>query len=101
VWPLFGASNQLLAGLALLAVAAWLKNAARNHRMLIFPMVFMILVTLSSLFLTFKGKVAVIAAGQGDMFAAYLQAGLAAVLFILSLFLVREAWPVLRGTKTK
>jgi hypothetical protein len=35
------------------------------------------------------------------MFAAYLQAGLAAVLFILSLFLVREAWPVLRGAKTK
>ncbi|MBQ8664961.1 MAG: carbon starvation protein A, partial [Mailhella sp.] len=39
VWPLFGASNQLLAGLALLAVAAWLKNAARNHKMLIFPLV--------------------------------------------------------------
>ena len=52
-------------------------------------------------FLTFKGKLAAIAAGQGDMFAAYLQAGLAAVLFILSLFLVREAWPVLRGSKTK
>ena len=86
---------------SLLAVASWLKNAARNHRMLIFPMVFMILVTLSSLFLTFKGKLAAIAAGQGDMFAAYLQAGLAAVLFVLSIFLVREALPVLRGTKTK
>jgi len=28
VWPLFGAANQLLAGLALLAVAAWLKGKA-------------------------------------------------------------------------
>jgi carbon starvation protein len=101
VWPLFGASNQLLAGLALLAVAAWLKNAARNHKMMIFPMVFMLLVTLSSLLLTFKGKLAVIAAGKGDMFAAYLQAGLAAVLFILALFLVREALPVLRNAKSK
>ena len=101
VWPLFGAANQLLAGLALLAVAAWLRNAARNHKMLIFPMVFMILVTLSSLLLTFKGKLAVIAAGKGDMFAAYLHAGLAAILFILALFLVREALPVLRGEKTK
>ena len=63
--------------------------------------VFMILVTLSSLLLTFKGKLAVIAAGKGDMFAAYLQAGLAAILFILALFLVREALPVLRGEKTK
>ncbi|MBQ9106204.1 MAG: carbon starvation protein A [Mailhella sp.] len=101
VWPLFGAANQLLAGLALLAVAAWLRNAARNHKMLIFPMVFMILVTLSSLFLTFKGKVAVLAAGKGDMFSASLQAGLAAILFILALFLVREAIPVLRGKNTK
>ncbi len=99
VWPLFGASNQLLAGLALLAVAAWLKNAARNHKMFIFPMVFMILVTLTSLALTFKDKLLVIASGQGDLFAAYLQAGLAAVLFILAIFLVREALPVLTGKK--
>ena len=99
VWPLFGASNQLLAGLALLAVAAWLKNAARNHKMFIFPMVFMILVTLTSLALTFKDKILVIASGQGDMFAAYLQAGLAAILFILAIFLVREALPVLTGKK--
>jgi carbon starvation protein len=99
VWPLFGASNQLLAGLALLAVAAWLKNAARNHKMMIFPMVFMILVTLTSLFLSFKAKVGVIMAGQGDMTTAWMQAGLAAVLFILALFLVREAWPVLRSKK--
>ncbi len=101
VWPLFGASNQLLAGLALLAVAAWLKNAARNHKMMIFPMIFMILVTLTSLFLSFKAKVGVIMSGQGDMTTAWMQAGLAAVLFILALFLVREALPVLRGTKTK
>lgn len=100
VWPLFGASNQLLAGLALLAVAAWLKNAARNHKMFIFPMVFMILVTLTSLAFTFKDKILVIASGQGDMVAAYLQAGLAAVLFILAIFLVREALPVLTGKKS-
>ena len=99
VWPLFGAANQLLAGLALLAVAAWLKNAARNHKMLIFPMIFMLLVTLTSLFFTFKAKLVAIAAGSGDMFAAYLQAGLAAVLFVLAIFLVREALPILRNTK--
>ena len=99
VWPLFGASNQLLAGLALLAVASWLKNAARNHRMLIFPMAFMIVVTLTSLALTFFDKIKLIAAGQGDLTAAYLQAGLASVLFVLALFLVREALPVLLGKK--
>ncbi len=99
IWPLFGAANQLLAGLALLAVAAWLKNAARNHRMLLFPMVFMLLVTLTSLAITFKTKFAGIIAGQGDLFASYLQAGLAAILFILALVLVKEALPVLRRHK--
>ena len=101
IWPLFGAANQLLAGLALLAVASWLKNAARNHRMLLFPMVFMLLVTLTSLALTFKSKLGVIAAGQGDLFASYLQAGLAAILFVLALVLVKEALPVLRKSETR
>jgi hypothetical protein len=38
-------------------------------------------------------------AGQGDLTTAWMQAGLAAVLFILALFLVREALPVLRNKK--
>ena len=31
IWPLFGAANQLLAALALLAVCAWLGNAGKNN----------------------------------------------------------------------
>lgn len=56
VWPLFGAANQLLAALGLLAVAAWLGNAGRNNKMFYLPMAFMLLVTLTSLVLTIKGK---------------------------------------------
>lgn len=41
IWPIFGAANQLLAAVALLAVAAWLANAGRNNKMLIIPMIFM------------------------------------------------------------
>ncbi len=99
VWPLFGASNQLLAGLALVAVAAWLKNIARNNKMFIPPMIFMLLVTLTSLVFTFKDKVVAIASGKGDMAAAYIQGGLAAVLFVLAIFLVIEAFPVIFGNK--
>ena len=100
IWPLFGAANQLLAGLALLAVAAWLKNAARNHRMLIIPMIFMIIVTLTSLAFTFKNKMAAITSGAGDA-AAYSQGILSAILFILALVLVKEALPVLRRKSGK
>lgn len=38
VWPLFGAANQLLAALGLLAVCAWLGNAGRNNKMFYVPM---------------------------------------------------------------
>ena len=37
IWPLFGAANQLLAALALLAVCAWLGNAGRNNKMFYIP----------------------------------------------------------------
>ena len=33
IWPLFGAANQLLAALALLAVACWLQNLSRRNGM--------------------------------------------------------------------
>ena len=98
VWPLFGAANQLLAGLALLAVAAWLKGTGRNHKMFVFPMCFMLLVTLSSLALTFYQKVSAISAGNANT-AIYIQAALATILFVLAIFLVMEAWPVLFGNK--
>ena len=98
VWPLFGAANQLLAGLALLAVAAWLKGTGRNHKMFVFPMCFMLLVTLCSLALTFFQKVTAITGGGANS-GIYIQAVLAAILFILAIFLVLEAWPILFGNK--
>ena len=100
IWPLFGAANQLLAGLALLAVASWLKNAARNHRMLIGPMIFMLCVTLTSLGFTIQEKAEAIMEGKGDAFANYLQGGLGAILFVLAFILVYEALPVLTGKNT-
>ena len=50
IWPIFGSANQLLAGLSLLAVAAWIKNRQkRNSWETIIPLVFMFAVTLSAL----------------------------------------------------
>lgn len=49
IWPIFGTANQLLAALALLAIAAWLKREGRNTLMVTIPMCFMFAVTLSSL----------------------------------------------------
>lgn len=66
VWPLFGAANQLLAALGLLAVCAWLGNAGRNNKMFYIPMAFMMVVTLTSLALTVWAKIGLLAAGTVD-----------------------------------
>ena len=60
IWPLFGAANQLLAALALLAVCSFLGNIGRNNKMFYIPMVFMLIVTLTSLALTAQAKVGAI-----------------------------------------
>ncbi len=49
IWPIFGASNQLLAGLALLAVTVWLKRVGRRFVFAAIPMVFMLAVTMVAL----------------------------------------------------
>ncbi len=48
IWPVFGATNQLLAGLALLAVTVWLKRTGRTWQFTGIPMVFMVGMTLTA-----------------------------------------------------
>lgn len=93
IWPLFGAANQLLAVLALLAVAAWLGNAGKNNKMFYIPMVFMLAVTLTSLCMTIQQKFVAISAG-GDIFAAAIQLVIALFLLVLAVILT------IKGTKT-
>lgn len=56
VWPLFGAANQLVAVPAFLAVATYLKKVGKNNKMLYFPIIFMSIATLTSMFFTFKSN---------------------------------------------
>ena len=65
IWGVFGAANQLLAGLAMLAVAAWLGEIGKNNKMFLFPMCFMLLATLTSLIMTIIGKLKAIGGGAG------------------------------------
>ena len=45
LWPLFGTSNQLLAGISLLLVTIWLKKQNRNYLVTLIPMVFLLFMT--------------------------------------------------------
>ena len=51
LWPIFGSANQLLAALSLLTITVWLHKTGVNPIFTMVPMVFMFLVTLTSLFI--------------------------------------------------
>ncbi len=63
IWSVFGAANQLLAGVAMLAVCTWLGKIGRNNKMFFFPMCFMLLATLTALCWTIVGNLPKIFAG--------------------------------------
>ena len=100
IWGLFGAANQLLAGLGLLAVATWLGNVGKNNKMFLLPMAFMMVVTICSLALTVKNQIGIIMAGSAD-WGPYAQTILAILLIVLSIVLVIEGIQTLFGKNKK
>ena len=100
IWGLFGAANQLLAGIGLLAVATWLGNAGKNNKMFLIPMAFMIVVTISSLALTVKNQIGIISAGGAD-WGPYAQTILGILLIVLAVVLVIEGVQTLKNQKAK
>ncbi|MCD7885015.1 MAG: carbon starvation protein A [Lachnospiraceae bacterium] len=89
IWSLFGAANQLLAGIALMAIAAWLGEAGKNNKMFFVPMVFMLAATLTYLITTVISRVGTIAAG-GAAWGVWFQLIFAAAMAILAIILVIE-----------
>ena len=85
VWPVFGATNQLLGALALLTTAVWLKRTGRRTMFAVIPMVFMFIVTLLALtLLVWKTDILVIRV-------------IAAFLLALAVTLIVEAVRAFRG----
>ena len=89
IWALFGSANQLLAALALLAIAAWLANIGRKSFMCWAPMFFMLAVTIFSLFINTKKQFALISAGGVD-WGPWVQAILGIIMIVLALVLAVE-----------
>lgn len=92
VWPLFGSANQLLAAIALLSLAAWLANSGRSNKMIIYPMIFMFIVTLTALILLIKTN---LAAGN------FILVIFGVLLFVLALILIKQSYKILSGETKK
>ncbi|MDP2990241.1 MAG: carbon starvation CstA family protein [Kiritimatiellota bacterium] len=86
IWPVFGATNQMLAGLALLVILVWLKKIGKPTGFILWPMIFMLGMTVWAL---------VMLIGQ---YRLSLIGIIAMLLFVLALLLIGEA---ARTLKTK
>jgi carbon starvation protein len=85
IWPVFGATNQLLGALALLTVTVWLRRTGRRTAFVVVPMLFMFSVTLLALTqLVVKEGVNVIGV-------------IAAFLLVMAVVLIVEAARAFRG----
>ncbi|MCL1911433.1 MAG: carbon starvation protein A [Leptospirales bacterium] len=67
IWPIFGASNQLLAVLSLVACAVFIKHTRRRGFMLVIPITIMMAITFTSLILSIKTKIMMLLNNTFDM----------------------------------
>jgi carbon starvation protein len=92
IWPVFGASNQLVAALALIVVSSYLVAIKRPKKYTLYPAYFMLVTTLAALFY------------QGINFlknGSFLLAGVSVLLIGLALVIVYEARHILFNLKTR
>ena len=85
IWPVFGATNQLLGALALVLVSVWLKRTGRRSIFAVIPMVIMCAVTLVAL--------AMLVWQEGPLVIRTI----AGVLFVLAIVLLWEAMRAFGG----
>ena len=96
-WTLFGASNQLLAALTLLSITVWLHRARRRIGFTLYPMLFVLAITLWALVKLAVGNARAAAGFDVKLINAVSSAALVA----LALYLAVTALLKLRGERGK
>ncbi|TQO58922.1 carbon starvation protein A [Paraclostridium bifermentans] len=91
IWPIFGSANQLLAAIALMAIAIWLANSNKSFKEFIIPIIFMFIVTIVSLCFNIKANIGV----------NYALVIIAVLLLVLAIILIKEAIIFIKKEKIK
>jgi carbon starvation protein len=100
-WTLFGASNQLLAGLSLLAITFWLYQARQRIAFTLLPMIFVLVITLWALISLVIGNLRITRIGSGQLDIELINAIAAAALVMLALYLAVVALVKIRGDRQR
>lgn len=91
IWPVFGASNQLVAGIALLGIMVWVaRGLGKKYRFVQIPMVFMLITTISALLLFMYSNI------KSHQYILVIIAG---VLILLAVLLILEVQRVFHRFK--
>ena len=86
IWPLFGASNQLLGGMTMITLAVFCKCTGRKGAMLYVPVAFLLCCTFTSLVQSIMGCVTALSAGTAaSVLNSVLQLVFAILLVVLGL----------------
>jgi carbon starvation protein len=92
IWPIFGATNQLIAAVALFVVATWLMAVKKPTQYVLYPAIFMVITTIAALgwqawrFFT---------ASEPNVFLG----GTAVILIGLAVFVGNEGMQALKGKR--
>jgi len=85
IWALFGAANQLLAALTLIACTLFFKKSGKRIFMLIVPTTIMLAVTYTSLVLGIRSKLLLLSTGAFNPNVDGIQLGISVLLLILGI----------------
>ncbi len=98
IWPLFGASNQLLGGMTMITLAVFCKCTGRKGAMLYVPVAFLLVCTFTSLVMSIAGCVTALqTGGMAVMATSGLQLVFAVLLVALGLIVTGNCLKELRG----
>lgn len=93
LWQLFGAANQLMAGLSLLIVTVWLKSRKRNPAYALYPMLFMYITTLAATLVTARNLyVTIVPRGGFAAGGAWAMIIISALLFVAAVFIAIDGY---------
>jgi carbon starvation protein len=102
IWVMFGASNQLMASLALLLISLWLIDKGKSYAWSIYPFGFMYITTIAALILQAYNAFGKLVGADTKVFIANLIIGvLACFLVIAALFLGWDALGAIRRRRSE
>ena len=95
IWPVFGASNQLVAALAILGLAMWvIRGLKKKATFLLIPFWFMLATSMAGLVVEIKATLT-------SQNPNYILAAISALLLILALLMTKEGLSALKKDKEK